>query len=362
MLALVAAVEAGLEARRPDLVGPWAEGWRSSARAAEAKAPGSDVLCFGDSLVKYGVLPKVIQARTGLRAYNLATSGGTIPSAFFLLRRALDADARPKAVVVDFAALMDEDESRPRLMNYPDLATFRDCLDLAWARRDAGFFGSLALSKVLPSYHFRFEIRSRILASIDGRCASERASVVSHNKVWAREAGAQPTEPGRNRHPQERLLIETASPAAWACDPTGRAYLERFLDLAGSRGIAVYWLLPPLSPEVHARRAERGSDALYDRFARAILARHPDTVVLDARASGYDDSVHVDHLHLDRRGASVLSADVAAILAEGLASRSPGRPRRVALPSLDGRGGDEPTSAVARSRPSTPRRQPGATR
>jgi hypothetical protein len=203
MLALVLAVEAGIVARRPDLVSPWAEGWRVSAQAAETKAPGSDVLCFGDSLIKYGVLPKVIEARTGLRAYNLATSGGTIPSAFFLLRRALDAGALPRAVVVDFATLMDKYESRPKLLNYPDLATVRDCIDLAWASRDPDFLGSSVVSKVLPSYHYRFEVRSRILASLGGRSASERASVVSHGTVWSRELGAQPTQAGRNRHPQE---------------------------------------------------------------------------------------------------------------------------------------------------------------
>ena len=65
MLALVMAVEAGIAARRPDLVSPWVEGWRVAAQAAETKAPGSDVLCFGDSLIKYGVLPKVIEAGPG---------------------------------------------------------------------------------------------------------------------------------------------------------------------------------------------------------------------------------------------------------------------------------------------------------
>jgi hypothetical protein len=354
MLALILVVEAGLTARRLDLVSPWAEGWRVSAQAAETEAPGSDVLCFGDSLIKYGVLPKVIEARTGLRAYNLATSGGTIPSAFFLLRRALDAGARPKAVVVDFAVLMDRYESRPKLLNYPDLATVRDCLDLAWASRAPGFLGSSGVSKALPSYHYRFEIRSRILASLDGRSASERASVVSHGTVWSRELGAQPTQPGRNRHPQEGLLIEGISPRAWNSEPWNRAYLERFLDLAESRGITVYWLMPPLSPEVHARRAERGSDALYDRFVREIVARHPNTVVLDTRASGYDDTVHIDYLHLDRRGASVLSADIASIMAEGLVARPSGASRWVDLPPLAGRTGDEPRSVVAQSRSSTP--------
>ena len=78
MLALIAAVEGSLAAHRADFATPWGEDWRFSAWAAREKSPGCDVLCFGDSLVKYGVVPKVIEARTGLRSYNLATSGGSM--------------------------------------------------------------------------------------------------------------------------------------------------------------------------------------------------------------------------------------------------------------------------------------------
>jgi hypothetical protein len=350
MLALVVVVEASIAGMRDDLVRPLGESWRFASTAAETRATGCDVLCLGDSLVKYGVLPRVIEARTGLRAYGLACSGGTTPSAFFLLRRALDSGARPRAIVVDFAALMPVDSPSPSLLNYPELATARDCLDLAWASGDPGFLGASMVAKALPSARFRFEIRTSVRVALAGWSASERASVTSHRLIWARERGAQPTEPGRFRHPQEAMLIEALCPSAWACPPRDQAYIDRFLDLAGSYGIAVYWLLPPLAPEVHARRASRGSDASYERFARAVAAGHPNAVVLDARGSGYDDSVHADYLHLDRRGASVLSGDVATVLADGLRAGSANYRSWVALPSLDGRSGDEPAPALARSR------------
>jgi hypothetical protein len=357
MLALVLAVEAAISGRRDDLVTPWVEDWRVAARAADFRAPGCDVLCFGDSLAMYGLLPKVIEARTGLRAYNLATNGGTMPSSFFLLRRALESGARPRAIVADFAALMlKDDDNPPKTLNYPELATLRDCLDLAWASRDASFFGSLALGKLLPSSRWRFEIRANVLAALEGRSTSLRQAVISTRELWAREAGAQPTRtPARIRHPQEDFLIESVSPETWAYEPKYRAYLERFLSLAESRGIAVYWLVPPMAPEVHARRALRGADVIYDRFAREVAARHPNTVILDARGSGYDDSAHVDFLHLNRRGAAVLSADVAAVVADGPLARPTDGPAWVALPALGGRTGDEPGPSVARSPASTTR-------
>lgn len=353
MLALVAAVEATVLGLRDDLIGPLGEGWRIAALDAQAKARGCDVLCFGDSLVKYGVLPKEIEARTGLKAYNLATSGGTTASAYFLLRRALDSGARPRAVVVDFAALLPITDAPQGLLNYPELATPRDCLELAEVVGNPGFFGAAMVAKALPSAQFRHEIRGAVRASLAGRSTTERASVDSHRRIWARERGAQPTVPGRAYHPREPELIEALSPEGWTCPPADLAFIERFLGLAGSREIAVRWLLPPMAPGVRDRRLARGADQAYGRFARSVAARHPGVVVLDARASGYDDSVHIDHLHLDERGALALSDDIAATL-------TPSSPRSSALwvdlPLFAGRFGGEPDStsspprSLARSR------------
>jgi len=348
MLAMVAAVEAAIAGHRPDLARPWAEDWRVAARAAVEKAPGCRVLCLGDSLVKHGVLPRAIEARTGLRAYGLAIGGGTVPAAYFLLRRAIGSGARPGAVVVDFAALMLDDPDPTPMLNYPELADLRDGLDLAWTARDPGFFAAFAAGHLLPSCRWRFEIRDAVRAALGGVRLPGRRAILDHRRIWDREAGGQALPTGRDRPPGEDALIDGVSPASWSIGPTDRAYLERFLALAGSRGVAVFWLLPPLCPEAHARRARRGSDAAYDRLAREVLAGHPHVVVLDARDSGYDDSVHRDHIHLDRRGAAVLTADVGSIVADRLAARSAG-PRWVELPAYAGRAGDEPPPALARS-------------
>ena len=315
MLALVALVESAVGGLRADLAPPWAEDWRHAAWAAEREAPGCDVLCFGDSLVKYGVLPRVIEARSGLKTYNLATSGGTMPSAYFLFERALAAGARPQAVVLDVAALMLRDEAPLALQNYPELATVADCLGLAWTDGDPHFAAASLLAKLVPSFGWRFEVRGLIRDRLDGKDGSRRASGARFRRQWDHERGAQPMAPGRVRHPSEDYLIDGVSPAAWAIEPRNDAYLDRFLAVAQSRGISVYWLIPPLVPEAHARRAERGADAAYDRLVGAKLGRYGNVVALDARSSGYGDSAHVDHIHLDRVGAAGLSADVAAVLA-----------------------------------------------
>ena len=314
MVVLVAGVEAVVNVHRADLAPVWAEDWRFSAWAAVRQAPGSDVLCFGDSLVKYGVLPRAIEAKTGLKAYNLAVNGGPIPSAYFLFKQALDAGARPRAIVVDFAALMLHDESQVSLYNYPELATVADCVELARVTGDADFLASTLLAKLIPSYAWRFEIRQSLQTTLAGVDGSQRRSVSTFRRIWEKERGAQPMHPGRVRHPSEDFLIAGVSPEAWSIDPKNEIFLDRFLALAEARGIPVYWVIPPLCPEAHALRSQRGADEAYGRLVRLKQARFPGVVVLDARASGYDNSVHIDHLHLDRIGATAFSEAIATIV------------------------------------------------
>ena len=346
MLALVVAFELAIGGRHMDFTTVWADDWRRTGEAATRQARGRDVLYFGDSLVKYGVLPKVIEARAGLKGYNLATNAGTLPSSYFLLRKTLAAGIRPRLIVADFAALMLPDAPMMSVRMYPEFATPRDILDLAWAARDPGFAAATLLGKLLPSYKCRFEIRASVLAALEGRRASPWPAQAVIWQTWKAQDGAQPMPSPPWKAPAPPDLIAGLTPATWSCDALNRDYLERFLALADALAIPVVWLMPPLGPEVQAARTLKGTDAAYARFAREVMARHPTLAVLDARDAGYDANVHFDPIHLDARGASVLSADVAAALLE----RQEGRADRwVALPPYAGRTGAEPARAVARS-------------
>ena len=88
MLALVAAAESWLAWHDVEFANYSAECWRMSGWAAR-HVRRSEVLCFGTSLSKHGVLPRVIEhLQTGKRAYNLAVFSGPVPASYFLLRRA----------------------------------------------------------------------------------------------------------------------------------------------------------------------------------------------------------------------------------------------------------------------------------
>jgi hypothetical protein len=336
MLALVAVVELIVSARRLDFTTVWADDWRRSALAATRQAPSRDVLVFGDSLVKFSVLPKRIESKTGLRAYNLALNAGTMPSAYFMLRRTLEAGARPKVIVADFCALMQPDRPIRSIRLYPDMATLRDVLDLSWTSGDADFLASTLLGKLLPSYKCRYEIRESVKAAFDGRRASPWPAQSNIWVTWKLEDGAQPMPSNGQGGWTNAEMVRDLSPTRWECDAINAAYVEKFLKLAESRQIPVVWLIPPLHPEVHSLRAVQGSDEAYTRFVEVTVSRHPGVMVLDARRSGYDRTLYIDTIHLGRQGAESLSTDLARLLLDRI-GHPPKADRWVQLPRYEPR-------------------------
>ena len=147
-------------------------------------------------------------------------------------------------------------------------------------------------------------------------------------------------------------------PNEWHCHPLNASYVKRFLALAGSRNVPVYWLLPPLHDAVQDRR-ERGGQFGHQRdFLVGLQRRYPNLVVIDGRHSGYDPSTFYDLTHLNGRGASAFSAGVAEVLSARL-GRPIGDARWLILPPFRERpiaGEDMTQSTVAMGSASAARR------
>ena len=109
-----------------------ASSWESANRSASGPDAGAEVLCFGDSLIKLGVVPRVLEARLGLSAYNLAVLGGQPPTADFLLRRVLEAGHRPRALIVNFSPLLLGLDPRVNVDWWAGLPGQGERLELAW--------------------------------------------------------------------------------------------------------------------------------------------------------------------------------------------------------------------------------------
>ncbi|HEV3163692.1 MAG TPA: hypothetical protein VGZ22_06600, partial [Isosphaeraceae bacterium] len=122
-------------------------------------------------------------------------------------------------------------------------------------------------------------------------------------------------------------------PLRWSSKRVNTYYTERFLALAADHGIAVFWVMPIVSPSLQERREQMGLDAQYASFVSDMQAKHPNLTVIDGRRSSFERSVFIDPVHLDQRGASILSAKLAAVVRD----RRPGfvrDPSWVELPSF----------------------------
>jgi hypothetical protein len=340
MLALVAAVERYVARHDTKFTTQHAAAWRRSGQRVKVAARCA-VVAFGDSLVKHGVVPAVVEARTGRPAYNLAVPGGRFPGHYFLLRRVLRAGGRPSAVLVDGEMIGDDPLDTERL--WPELATPADCAELARACRDAAFGGRLAAAQALPSFRARTEVRLSITAALGGTLPPEPQALALLWRNWNTNAGAQVLSPrddppGVDPRPAE-LERSGYRPTEWKCHPVNADYARRFLDLAAAHGVPVFWLLPPYHPEVEARRQQYGWYGQYADYLHGLTARYPNLVVVDGRRAGYPPEVLADMTHLSRAGAIAFSDAVGRVLADRLVSGQGGAGAQwVALPRFETAG------------------------
>jgi hypothetical protein len=332
MLGLMILVESFVARHAVDFT-PWGSfAWRLSSEAATREGRSRKVLCFGDSLVKLGVIPRVLEERLGMPAYNLATCAAQAPTSYFLLRRALASGARPKAVIVDFKPNLLAGGPRELARCWQELLTWRECAELSWEARDPTFFLATALGLLLPSVRARSEIRINILLALQGHEGNLRVDTLRYARNWRANQGAQVTA----KNPAFTGIIspdthQRCLSDAWWCHRVNALYARRFLALAAARGIPVFWLLPPIAPAMQARREHSGSDAKHIQFVQEMQKCFYNIIIIDGRHSGYRSSVFCDPVHLDREGATALSAGLAAILDDFFTNRRQG-PRWAALP------------------------------
>jgi len=332
MLALIVFIECGIAKHGLDIARPEAWEWWLSGRAARRHTEGKPILCFGSSMVKQAVIPRVIGRKLNKTVYNLALCAGPVPSSYHLLRRALDSGSRPEALLVEFhpAGLT---ESPSLYVDYwPHLLEFRELADLSLTARDPGFFATTTMARLLPSVRDRNSIRANLRAALRGESESNRRynEPLRRNVLANRGAKVIPKNPQFRGeiadHLKRTLLTET-----WACHPVNRTYMDRFLSLAKAHDIPVFWLLPPFSPTLQAERERKGLDARYREFASRWQARYPNLVVVDGLRSNYADPVFIDAMHVDREGACAFSNDLADVLRDRL-SKAPDNSRWITLP------------------------------
>ena len=275
MLGLMVAIENFVARDVLDFSDPVSLSWRLAARSARDEAPRRPVLCAGDSLVKHGLIPKVIAARSGLAAVNLAVARGPAPATFFLFRRALEAGARPAALVVDFKPNVLVGGPRYNVRYWQEILTLRESLDLARSAGSGSLFFELAVGHLLPSFRSRHEIRSNLRAALRGEIDPLRAINRTCQRNWSLNDGANVAA----KNPAFDGVVgadddQKYQTRAFRRHRVNAEYIRRLFTLAAARGIPVYWLLPPLAPQLQARREQTGAEADFVRFVRSFQTRH----------------------------------------------------------------------------------------
>jgi hypothetical protein len=297
--------------------------WSATAKALDREAPRRDLLCFGSSLVKFGILPRTIEECTGLRGYNLALLNGPPPASYFLLRRALARGARPSLVIVDFDHNRLEQDPRSGTFNYPwaDLLTTTEAFDLARATRDPALFGRVVAGSCLPSVRRRHEVRFALMyklnawytyalddvtAGFGSKQAFQRNRRVNLGAVVNRSVSNAQAQPVPN-------VVNDRS-ATWRFHPINAHYVKRFLALCGAHKIAVLWLVPPVNPAQQVLDDREGALARCLRASRQLIEDYPFVTIVDGRHAGFPAPVYIDHVHLDRQGSVALSRALASLV------------------------------------------------
>lgn len=317
MVLMVILVE-GFIARRPlDFLDPDDWAYREARRAAAKEATRAEVLCFGDSLVKFGVMPRVLAEASGKSTWNLAVSGSQAWASAELLQRSIDSGARPSAVVVDFFPPLLRLGPRHNLRRWSALLGPRGAAALAWSAGDASLFGSIVTSGVLPSLRARDSVRAQILARLSDGPNPRRWANMVIRRNWTRNLGAQPmADVGAIARMTEGEADEVARSffGVFECHPGNSAGVERFLAIAAGRGIPVYWLLPPVAPVVRSRVEASGFAARHRAFVERFRQRYPNVRVVDALGAFQAPSAFLDAQHLAAPGALAFSQALGELL------------------------------------------------
>jgi len=317
MLVLVACGERFVSRHSLDFTRPEYRDWRDTGRAAKHKTRGRDLLIFGTSMTQQGLLPQVLGEGASGPAYNLSVCAGQAPASYFLLKRAIDAGARPKVVLVDFHPQFLASSYKQAASFWAELLEPAEALDLALEARDPTFFASTMTANTLPSVKDRLQIRLAILAALSGTSIHLRASSLTfaHNKRANDGALIAPRKPAYQGEVAPNFL-QAFVPTQWSVDPVNARYVHKFMGLAERHGVEVRWVIPPLCPELQAMRNASPIVEPYSAFIRSVQKDHANLVVLDASRSKYPAGVFCDAAHLDGRGAVAWSLAVGEAIAE----------------------------------------------
>ena len=334
-IAILILVERAVFHHRLDLASRNTIGITHTHQAIYGESRDSSVLAMGDSLVKAGVSPTVIEKRLGRKTFNLAIHGAIAPMTYYMLEQALSRAPQPSAIIVDFKPSQLTIHPSLVLPGFSSEMNFGQCVDFARTMKSSSFFAQLLTHKYIPSLKERWGIREYVSSALAGKAIDKRSTNLSALIRWSADRGADslPVVPWiesiETTWDEGTYVPDTPLPF----DFLNLVYLKRFLELSERNKIPVFWVAPPLHPRIQAKRDARGLDATFTSLLRSSVERFEGLTVIDARRSFYPVRKFVDGAHLDHEGAAIFSDSVAEVMKERLRGPSD-RDRWVNLPTF----------------------------
>jgi hypothetical protein len=320
MVFLIVMIECAFARNWLDFTDPVSLSWRFSALAARSRVCDKDLLLVGDSLIKHALIPSVMCEVSGTRAENLGAARCPTLMTYFLLRRALEAGARPRAIVFNAkpAVLIGGPTFTQRY--FQELLTVAELLRLFQTVRRSEFVVSTLAGRLLPSLRSRLEIRSHLLAVMQGDAGPLHEINRALWRNWTVNDGANVALP---EPPYDGVLtakdFKNLHPHFFYAEKSNSKAIDQLLKLAQQRNIPVFWLLPPLSPNLESERERSGAETAYENLIRGYQSRYPRTLsILDCRGASYPVAAFTDATHLNSKGAIALSRTVAKVIARQL--------------------------------------------
>ena len=293
----------------------------------------SKIFCFGDSLVKMGVSPIILESLLKEPVCNLAIPGSRPSASFFILRRLLKAGTAPKFVLVDYESGILRDDPRKAVHETAELFGLDDCMDLAAVTQDFDYVSSLVTAVTIPSYRLKHSTCTTLLRPLRIGIGIDKSEIRDYLSNWRENRGqtlppySRLTDIKANNKIDWKEVIGRRVP--WYCHPYNKAYVEQFIGLAYKHGINVYWLLPPMHPKAQMELERTGVDAAYCRLLKQMLNRFPNLRIIDGRHAHYGSENFMGGCHLNRTGAIAYSTGLGELLT---AQTNKASPRWLLLP------------------------------
>jgi hypothetical protein len=306
-----------------------AASWQATVRAASEPEARTEILCFGDSLIKLGILPRLVEARLGRSAYNLAVLGGQPTTSLYLLDRVLEGGHTPRALVVNFSPMLLGLDPRVNLEWWSRLMRERERVGLALRSRDPGLAIDLVLHGVIASLSDREAFRAAIgLGGFPASSMDEHpvgVDAIASLRNWSFNRGAQVAP--RAFVPVSGALPRPFEGPGWSWQPrrVHAEFVDQFLAMAEGRRIPVYWIIPPADAAWLERNERVGTVGAYRRYVRGLVSRFPLLTVIDLQHAGWGRAMFRDPIHLNRDGAVRLTLAVADTIGRSEADRADSR-------------------------------------